>query len=719
MPDIKNRILPLIERARGSLDRKELANTVTDLRSAAALLQGGSAYMPRIDAIENEYYYMLRFIASGNDVDNLDDTLERLSLECERIARGIELDVAAEADLTVFSGQLRYVRRRPEETLASLVSDYLAELDKVNADTGALTDTRKRAGLERISSDIFSRLWVEFPVSSDSSALLASLFDDSSIPFYDRVLWVHALGLSALNYPDRDVTELLHAAHGATDNRVSTAAAIWLVFAKDNSAANIARMNSEHPYDALSVYLEFARSLSADTLSNNYNDSLGPRLNDLGRRMSDKLSGVDPDKIGDVLSDPSWLGSDIESKDFDSIRDFAQAQANGDDVFAATLGRMRSFEFFNTLPNWFLPFHTAHSMLAPVVDGEGAMIADAIAQMPILCDSDKYALVLSMTQMPAGMREMALTQMSQQFQQLSNTEELAQAIDSAGKPSRRWLINNHIKNIYRFFKLFKTRNEFDNVFERDLDYTALYRDGGESNENLLALADELFRSRHYAQALKVYDNVLSGNITDPSKVDSFSEEQLLRAAEAAKQTRQTMRAEVYYDFALRRNPGNINTAMKIAALHLDDGTPVGGLRVLEPFLGDNTDNPGLLRLAGALFEMDEEWEEALNIYHNLDYILPEDDNSAKGLLAKALLFNGDYVSALPLFEAAPATADLAYYHSLALWLSGDRKKALDVFAIPDEGVVLTVPEALADLPAAKSFGLVEEMNKYREDGRPM
>ncbi len=719
MPDLKNKVLPTVESARISLTRNDLADAVTALRSAAAMIPGGDAYAPRLDAIENEYYYMLRFIASGNDVENAPDTVTRLSDDLFRIARSIELDLIAESDVTVFSGQLRYVRRRPEETLASLVSDYLAELDSVNADTAALTDTRRRTGLERIAADIFSRLWVEFPVSTDTAALLASLFDDASIPFYDRVLWVHALGLSALNYPDPTIINLLHDAHRAADSRVSTAAAIWLVFTAA-APGTISSIKEIQPDDALSVYIEFARALYADILSNNYKDTLGSRLNDLGRRVSDRLSGTDPDKIGDYLSDPSWLGSDMDSKDFDSIRDFAQAQANGDDVFASTLGRMRSFEFFNALPNWFLPFHTANSTLAPVVDGEGAMIADAIAIMPILCDSDKYALVLSMAQMPAGMRETALTQMTQQFQHLSNSDEAtAEAFSSSATQSRRQLINNHIKNIYRFFKLFKTRHEFTNVFERGIDISPVCEPGVEEPAGLLALADALLRSRRYIQALDIYDAVLLAGFDQPDPTDTFSEAQLMHAAMAADKAGARLRACQYYEYVLARNPANLDAAMAFARISLCEDMAADGIAVLTPFIDDNTDNPSLLRLAGSLYEALGEWVEALNTYHNLDYILPEGDDSAKGRLAKALLFTDDYSSALPLFEKATPDPSLAYYHALALWLAGERQRAIDIFDISPSEPSHTIPEALADLPAAKSFALISEMKKYRADGRPM
>ena len=78
----------------------------------------------------------------------------------------------------------------------------------------------------------------------------------------------------------------------------------------------------------------------------------------------------------DIASVPfARYSSRYMSVSFDAIKGFMEAQANGDDVYMDTLGHMRQFPFFHNVANWFLPFHTSHSELADVTDGEGAAIA--------------------------------------------------------------------------------------------------------------------------------------------------------------------------------------------------------------------------------------------------------------------------------------------------------------------------------------------------------
>ncbi len=712
-----------IRQARTSFDSGAYADGFGYLRRAASASADPAAFKRAIEGVENEYYYMLRFIASGNDVEGLDGTLAIIASKAESIAHSLELDFAASSATTVFSGQLRYMRRRPEETLESLVSDYLAELDKVNADTAALTDTRRRATLERLSTDIFNRLWVEYPVGDEAVALLESVICDPAIPFYDRVAWVHALGLATQNYVDPVLIKLLSAAHACDDTRVSTAAAIWLVLATrrlPSDSRYTARMRgiiktvaSVNASDITDVLLEYCRCLGVEKLNADFKDVFGPELQQIGRAVSEEIADTDPDKLDELLMNPEWISDRLGTKGLDNLRNFVEAQQNGDDVFMATLGKMRAFEFFNSLSNWFLPFHTAHSMLAPVVDGEGAMIADAIAQMNVLCDSDKYAMILSMAQMPEAMRGPALTQMSQQFQSMSSMPEAVEALREAAKSSRRHLINNHLKNIYRFYKLFKTRTEFFDIFAGELDYLRIVRLAKTDADSVRAIAEELFRTKRYAKAAKLYSYLIEELSDDYDEAATCA--LLRKAAFAFEMAQDFAAAEMYYSHVLEADPDDFWSACRLAQCMLtqsdDENTAAEALDRVEPFVATHTDDPAFLRLLGKLYDLLERRDDAVSVYHNLEYISPDGDPEAKGLLARALLFAGDYQEALALFPES-ADDEINYYHALALWLNGDRAAALRLMASADSAGY-PIPETLKAHPAAESFTLIGDMIKYK------
>lgn len=175
-----------IKSARACLEQGLLAEAFSHLAVGVKI---DSRLVRDAEALEGRYFYMLRFLSSNNDVPDLQQILQAVYKEFDNILSRLEMAVIADEDQGLLGAQLRYMALRPEETLESLVSDYLAELEAVRADTAALTDTTRRSRLERLASDIFMRIWAELPKIDDSAGLVESLLIDETVPVYDRALW--------------------------------------------------------------------------------------------------------------------------------------------------------------------------------------------------------------------------------------------------------------------------------------------------------------------------------------------------------------------------------------------------------------------------------------------------------------------------------------------------------------------------------------------------
>ena len=215
MNDKDDYIGTAVFQARSMLAEGEYAAAFSQLRAAAKMTD------PSIDrdaeALEAKFFYMLRFIASNNEVADLDISLAEIRRDFEELIHRIEIELEAGSKQTLRSGLLRYAKLRPEESVETLVSDYIAGLDAINKDTAALTDSRRRSGLERISVDIFNRLWTQYPLSRDTAVLLSSIVADASLPLYDRLLWVNALGLNLNSYPSTALIDLLLEIHAGNE----------------------------------------------------------------------------------------------------------------------------------------------------------------------------------------------------------------------------------------------------------------------------------------------------------------------------------------------------------------------------------------------------------------------------------------------------------------------------------------------------------------------
>ena len=144
-------------------------------------------------------------------------------------------------------------------------------------------------------------------------------------------------------------------------------------------------------------------------------------------------------------------------------------QLEGSDVFIATFAHLKTFPFFKTLSNWFLPFHSAHSSIIESLGAARIGLADVVQHAPYLCNSDKYSFCLSLGALPDSQRSMMSAQLEEQNAALNEARQ-SELPDSTKQ--RVAIVNAFVQDLYRFFKLFSRRREFIAIMDHaGLDMT--------------------------------------------------------------------------------------------------------------------------------------------------------------------------------------------------------------------------------------------------------
>lgn len=632
----------------------------------------------QIDELEQRYFYMLRYVASGHNVPDISAELQSMTETARDICVAICRSRMAADSQTLYSAQLRYQNLRPEENLQSLVSDYLAELERLSADSSSLTDSRRAAALERLASDIFMRLWVEMPLASDDVELLLSLFEDDSIPDRDRELWLGAVGLGLLSFDAPERRRLLLKVVASAPEFLSAIASVWLVLVvsahtgENGGVSPVLRQIADmYPSDIADVFFELFRACGTKELSDDLVRDVLPGMMDMGRKMADRFAG-DPEKLENALRNGEW-DDGIDVSGFEKIKGFIEAQNRGDDVYMATLGKMRQFPFFNNIPNWFLPFHTGHSALADVTDGEGLAFADTVSKMPFLCDSDKYALLLSVAMTPAPMRENMLRNIAEQ-QAAMGEEMLEAATREMQSKGRRAVMSRYVKNLYRFFSLFRRKNEFPEVFSVEALYAVF--PGGmlmESDDSrLYEIADLLLRLRYYPQALSAFHLVVETRPDDLQAVQKLGFVQELDGYLSM--------AEDTYLRALDIRLGDAWTTRRLVNVLFKEERYDALVRFLEPMQESIADDAELLGLYAKAAYRTGDYTRALELYYNIAYL--DGGDAAKPDLAWLLVLNGDFDSAEATFadfiDTSADPVDYLHYGHL-LWAKSDVPAALNAY----------------------------------------
>lgn len=665
------------------IDRTDHSLKSGHYAQAFDLLRRGSEKFPDIrkdvTAACARYFYMLRFVAGGNRMTALDEEFARTARTIESLMHRIRLERYAIEDWNELGAQIRFMRLRPEENLQSLISDYITEAERLNTDTAALTDSRRRQRLEQLSGDIFMRTWAEYPLGDDNLMLLESVITDASLPAHDRANWAAALGMALQAHGERPVYDLLLRIYADdTDRALSCIAGMWLIIGAVYSSSlalpplseQLKALDSLHDGEADFLLTELARAVYPRKLP----EGEDPRqlMGDLFKDVQSQI-GNDPEKLRQLMSDPEALQSALGLDSIEKLRNFMEQMGRGQDVMRDALGQRSAYEFFARRYNWFMPFTLQHSALADVVDGEGAIVADTATRMGRYCDSDKYSLVLSMVKMPEVMRQKFIEQLPQQFYDL-DIDALSKSADDPA--SRRYRIRMSMLDFSRFIHNYRDGEILSQYKSRSWD------DIPASDTAAADIADILTDADETLSAINIYDRIF----------DSLSIQQLYRYGEAATRAESAAAAIKAYSRIIMLKDAEIEAAIWLARWHRADRGGEPSSTYLEPFADSHTDDPRFLIELAFAYIHDKKWNEALATFHNMDYIgaMPQ---SMKPDLAWVLTVTGQFAEAAALWDTIPDTHDpgepqLSEFErsrkSAAYWLAGRRADAIDAWNdIPD------------------------------------
>ena len=376
---------------------------------------------------------------------------------------------------------------------------------------------------EKAANAVFKHIWVTFPVTANEAGTLDKLFADADATAEIKELAMAATMLSLLeHYSEHLLLSLLdlYAANAFNDASLSMKALCCALIAmhchretiKHSSAislriANIA--DSERGRrDIMTVFLQFIRSRSTERISQKVRDELVPKLMKLSPEMRRKMRDGFSDDIEEMAKNPDWQEMLNESGITDKMQELSRMQAEGSDVFLSSFARLKSFPFFNDVANWFIPFTPRHSSIFRVFAGNsGSMLLSMVDRTGAFCDSDKFSFALSVATMPDQHRSMMMAQFDEQQEQVIN--EMAGSLPNPDK-QRENIANKYVQSLYRFFNLFRSRNDFYNPFSTRLNLidVPFVSDALSDTKSLRLIAEFYFSMQCYTDALSTFDKVL-------------------------------------------------------------------------------------------------------------------------------------------------------------------------------------------------------------------
>lgn len=655
-----------------------------------------------IENTAEDYNRIIEYAMTGNPDPGREEQLSGIR---SRIYSALDLTIRekeiAETS-TLYYNTVRTERLRPADTIPVLLDNMRKDADACSAFvTSVLSSEERKArrmAAEQAERRVFERVWVTVPLSADDSNHLLATVSDENVPERDRLLIISALTLNALQfYSERTLMTLLRAAAVQnTSVQVRATVGAVLVMARWPHRSNTPSINiqldslresSHWSKDVELTLLQLIRTADVEKISRQMQEEIIPQMMklrpDLYKRMENPDDMIEMNPEWEELLEKSGLQSKLEK--------LSEMQNEGGDLFFSAFSMLKGYSFFNHPSAWFLPFETERSEVAEIL-GHDLTMGEMVSLAPTMCDGDKYSFVLSLNQLPEAHKQAITRQLEQSN---INLAELAGSELMPEEQARQSILARYVQDLYRFFRLFRRKGEFEDPFARIVNpvgIPALAADFRQ-DDKLRLVAEFFFKHEHWQEAIELFRQV---------KPDAQSWQKI---GLALRKTGHHLEAAEAFEKADMMHPDSTWTLRQMGRAFRAAGMPekalsaFNRLEAIEPDTAANALNLGYCHL-----ELGN-YHEALHNFYKAEFM---DETSSKPLrpIAWGAFINGDLETSRKYYDRlmaleTPLPADYLNMGHLALAM-GNMREALNFYRLysSDPETLLKALRADSDVLAA-------------------
>lgn len=495
----------------GSLDGRELKNAFDFLQGLIAGIRDYS-FQDKLNELQETYRYMLRYRGEG-----VKDPLQE-QIYNNLLASTYELtDLVKHKGLAVESPLTYYSRRRNMQTQP--VVGY-ADLHKLlTIPDGSIN---QQLQYETSLAALFQKIWVSNPLKGEEVAQIKNLLHDGALPFTAGCQIVSALMMGLQAAFDKEKLMLLFDAANLPEDEIRVRALIGILLTLytyrkrtalypqiENRLSALAEEYPSFTKALRTITLRFILARETEKITRKLQDEIIPEMMKLSPKISKKINLKDltPEQLSDEMN-PEWQDMFSDSSLGKKMEEFSELQQEGADVMHSTFIHLKHFPFFREVSNWLLPFTTDHSAFGDRYAQNKAekQMLDSMTMAAFMCNSDKYSFYFSMMQLPEEHRRIMINQFDSQASELiqQTKEEL---ISKRGKLET--ITGQYIQDLYRFYKLYPSHLDFDDIFTFALDFHNLpiLQPYISDQESLSSIAEYYLRKNYFADALVIYDHL--------------------------------------------------------------------------------------------------------------------------------------------------------------------------------------------------------------------
>lgn len=618
------------------LQERRLKEAFVLLKLLADALQQW-AFNDKLSEIETSYRYMIQYMLDGFQDPKRAQIYNGLILSAYTLA-----DKMADSLLEKESSSLYYNRRRYRRSQSDFnIEEQAKKLEKsteslalnlsISQEKGEPADRENLLRTdEQEESNLFLDVWTNYPASEQDIQWLKSLLVSDTISDIRLGLLITAVTLNLLHYYDERKLMWLLSAYAHPSPLVRQRAlvgALLIIYRNPDrvrlssrilSTLDIMAENQNLKRDVCNIFMQLIKSRETEKISRKFTEEILPEMMKLGPSVYGKISQEDLMNDTTALDkNPEWQEILDHSGVGDKLKEMSELQMEGADVFMSTFSSLKSFPFFNDLSNWFIPFNPKHSALRKLFgdNPHENILRKVLESSAFLCNSDKYSFALTISQVSPTQRE---TMMGQFIPDGSDMNELIKDESTLkSSPQDEIASNQYIQDLYRFFKLYPRKNEFDDPFVENPNFyrNPTLRKLFDNDENLRIIAEFLLKKEYYEEALEIFNDLSLHHQSDGELHQKTGYcHQMLRQYEDA------LEAYLKADMI---NPNSFWTIRRIASCYRSLKKPEMALEYYRRADTLRPDNLAIEMNIGHCYFEQKQYMNALQHYFKVDYLDPK------------------------------------------------------------------------------------------------
>jgi len=639
------------------------------------------------EAIKTDYQLMVDYMGRGFSDSHRESLYSTLLQRLYRVAADLEISWRCK-NVSAYVNSFRVIDHlnTSHDFVRTVLESFVSDIAMLSLQPEEMREQKSTELYDRHQSfmnRLFSSLWTSCQWTDDDCKFYTELLLSPTVMSTDQQLIVSAISLGAMNQFDiNKFKTLVNVYQQATDEHVRQRALVgWVlavfegmdIFPEQDTLIRELCENPTITRELLTLQIQFFYSKDAEKDNDKIQRDIMPDIMRNSNLTIGRLGIMEKEE--DAIE--SILHQDADEKRMEQmeekVRKMMDMQKQGSDIYFGGFSQMKRFPFFNDMVNWFTPFYLNHPALRPVISKLGdTKFLNTLMERSNFCESDRYSFAFALeqiiNQLPSDIKEVIGS--DAMLGPLAESDDVEDAIS---------IRRTYLQDLYRFFRLYHTANDFINPFEDNGkgDFVAdtfffTYKSfmGTGLDDVKLRLASHLYKHQQMTELAELLTTFQSA---DPRYAILMGYTNIhMGKAEFAYQ---------FFDYALKAEPDNqwVLKGKARAALDAEDYKTAEEvyteLLKLEPGHKNYTMNRcvALLKL-GRTSEVREE-------LFRLDYQYPEDMN-VKRVLAWAMLSDNSLDKASLLYDtlltSTPAHED--YLNAgYCQWAMGNVQRAVELF----------------------------------------